>query len=165
MDDTNPETVLAIRAGRIAIDVFCCVLVTVVSLSWLWGNLWRMFLEENSGHSPLLRFAFTTAPVIGIIILLGVFLRGDNHTRKVLLPTCILMPLDMTLIQFSTLTAVLFPLLNLLLLPALIPCVIESITRKKPFLGIAAALCAVWLLAGLYTSYLFWYEITHIGGF
>ena len=102
---------------------------------------------------PLLAVTFAIG-LAGVFVLWGSFCRNrDRDTRALLLPICILLPVHVVLIPWTILLAV--PL-NLILLLALIPCVIEAIARKKPLLGIAVALCVIYLLVGLYACYEFW---------
>ena len=149
-----------ILAGKIALGAVC-VLVTVLSLSRLgsdeWRTLWE-WLSTLARRSPL-GFAIITAGIFNLFLLFGLYLWGDKRTRRVLLPMCILLPLHLAFFQYITFLA---PILNLILLLALIPCAIEAVARKKPFLGIAAALCTFYLLAGLYLCCKFWSDISHL---
>ena len=143
-----------ILAGRIALGAVC-MLVTVLSLSRLgsdeWRTLWE-WLSTLARRSPL-GFAIFVAGVVNLFLLFGLYLWGDKRTRRVLLPMCILLPLH--LFSFMHITF-LFPIVDLILLLVPIPCVIEAIARKKPLLGIAVALCVIYLLVGLYACYEFW---------
>ena len=143
-----------ILAGRIALGAVC-VLVTVLSLSRLGSNEWRMLWEwlSNLARNSPLDFAIVAAGIINLFLLFGLYLCGDKRTRQALLPICILMPFQIVLFPWIILLAI--PL-NLIWLLALIPCAIEAIARKKTFLGIAAALCTFYLLAGMYGCYAFW---------
>lgn len=149
-----------IPAGRIALGAVC-VLVTVLSLSRLGSDEWRMLWEwlSNLARDSPLGFAIIAAGIVSLFLVFGLYLWGDKRTRRVLLPMCILLPLHLTFFQYITFLA---PILNLILLLALIPCAIEAVARKKPFLGIAAALCTFYLLAGVYLCYDFWSKISHL---
>ena len=138
-------------AGKIALGVIC-VLATIVSLSRLGSDQMSKFWESLSDYGPF-TYAIVGLVIVTLILLFGLYLSGDKRTRRALLPICILMPVHVVLIPWTILLAV--PL-NLILLLALIPCVIEAVARKKPFLGIAVALCAIYLLVGLYACYDFW---------
>ena len=140
-----------ITAGKIALGAIC-VLATIVSLSRLGSDQMSKFWESLSDYGPF-TYAIVGLVIVTIFLLFGLYLSGDKHTRGALLPICILMPVHVVLIPWTSLLAV--PL-NLILLLALIPCVIEAVTRKKPLLGVAVALCAIYLLVGLYGCYDFW---------
>ena len=149
-----------ILAGKIALAAVC-VLVTVLSLSRLGSDEWRIlweWLSDLACNSPL-GFAIFVAGVVNLFLLFGLYLWGDKRTRRVLLPMCILLPLH--LFSFMHITF-LFPIVDLILLLVPIPCVIEAIARKKPLLGIAAAFWAFYLLAGVYLCYDFWSKISHL---
>ena len=147
-------------AGRIALGVVC-VLATVLSLSRLGIDQWRMFWEWLSGlaHANPLVFAIILAEIVNLFLLFGLYLCGDKRTRRVLLPMCFLLPLHLFFFEYITF---LVPIINLILLLVSIPCVIEAIARKKTLLGIATALWDFYLLAGLYISYEFWSAIWHL---
>ena len=151
--DIKPKTAWVL-AGKVALGIVC-VIVTILSLSRLGGDQWRMLLEwlSDLGRNSPLDFAIVAAGVVNIFLLFGLYLWGDKRTRRVLLPMCILMLLQMALFPWIILFAI--PL-NLILLLALIPCAIEASARKKTLLGIAAAFCAFYLLAGMYACYVFW---------
>ena len=140
-----------ILAGKIALGVIC-VLATIVSLSRLSSDQMSKFWESLSDYGPF-TYAIVGLVVVTIFLLFGLYLSGDKRTRRALLPICILMPVHVVLIPWTILLAV--PL-NLILLLALIPCVIEAVARKKLLIGIAVALCAIYLLVGLYACYDFW---------
>ena len=149
-----------ILAGRIALGAVC-MLVTVLSLSRLGSDEWRTrweWLSTLARRSPL-GFAIIAAGIVNLFLLFGLDLWGDKRTRRVLLPMCILLPLHLAFFLHITF---LFPMINLILLLVLIPCAIEAVARKKPFLGIAAALCTFYLLAGLYLCCKFWSDISHL---
>ena len=140
-----------ITAGKIALGAIC-VLATIVSLSRLWSDQMSKFWESLSDYGPF-TYAIIGLVVVTLFLLFGLYLCGDKRARRALLPICILLPVHVILIPWTILLAV--PL-NLILLLALIPCVIEAVARKKPLLGIAVALCAIYLLVGLYACYDFW---------
>ena len=140
-----------ITAGKIALGAIC-VLATIVSLSRLWSDQMSKFWESLSDYGPF-TYAIIGLVVVTLFLLFGLYLCGDKRARRALLPICILLPVHVVLIPWTILLAV--PL-NLILLLALIPCVIEAVARKKPLLGIAVALCAIYLLVGLYACYDFW---------
>lgn len=149
-----------ILAGRIALGVIC-VLATVLSLFRLGNDQWRTlweWLSDLARNSPL-GFAIIATGIVSLFLVFGLYLCGDKRTRRVLLPMCILLPLHLAFFQYITFLA---PILNLILLLALIPCAIEAVARKKPFLGIAAALYIFYLLAGLYLCCKFWSDISHL---
>ena len=149
-----------ILAGKIALGAVC-VLATVLSLSRLGSDEWRMlweWLSTLARRSPL-GFAIIATGIVNLFLLFGLYLWGDKRTRHVLLPMCILLPLHLALFLHITF---LFPIINLILLLMLIPCAIEAVARKKPLLGIAAAFWAFYLLAGVYLCYDFWSKISHL---
>ena len=149
-----------ILAGRIALGVIC-VLVTVLSLSRLGCDQWRMLWEwlSDLGRNDPLGFAIVAAGIVNLFLLFGLYLWGDKRTRRVLLPMCILLPPHLF---FSQYIIFLYPIINMILRLVLIPCAIEAIARKKPFLGIAAAFWAFYLLTGVYKCYEFWSDISHL---
>ena len=140
-----------ILTGKIVLGAIC-VLATIVSLSRLVSDQMSKFWESLSDYGPF-TYAIIALVIVTIFLLFGLYLCGDKRTRRALLPICILMPLHVVLIPWTILLA---GPLNLILLLALIPCVIEAIARKKPLLGIAVALCVIYLLVGLYACYEFW---------
>ena len=117
-----------ILAGKIALGAIC-VLATIVSLSRLSSDQMSKFWESLSDYGPF-TYAIVGLVVVTIFLLFRLYLSGDKRTRRALLPICILMPVHVVLIPWTILLAV--PL-NLILLLALIPCVIEAVTRKKGF--------------------------------
>lgn len=139
-----------ILSGKIALGVIC-VLVTIVSLLRLGSDQMRKFWESLSDYGPsgcaMIALVFVT-----LFLLSGLYLCGDKRTRRALLPMCFLLP-HMLLFPWTILLAI--PL-NLILFPVLIPCAIEAATRKKPLLWIAVAVCAIYLLVGMYACYVFW---------
>ena len=145
---TKPNWILA---GKIALGAIC-VLATIVSLSRLGSDQMSKFWESLADYGPF-TYAIVGLVIVTIFLLFGLYLCGGKRTRRALLPICILMPVHVVLIPWTILLAV--PL-NLVLLLALIPCVIEAVTRKKPLIGIAVVLCAIYLLVGLYACYDFW---------
>ena len=157
--DTNTKTTWPL-VGRIALAA-ACVIVTILSLSRLGIDEWNTFLEwlSQSLHNNPLGFAIIVAGIVNLFLLFGLYLWGDKRTRQVLLPMCILLPPYLLLFQYIIF---LFPIVNLILLLALIPCAIEAIIRKKTLLGIMAALWAFYLLAGLYICAEFWSAISHL---
>ena len=149
-----------ILVGKIALGVIC-VLATVLSLSRLGSDQWRTLWEwlSNLARNSPLEFAIIAAGIVNLFLVFWLYLWGDKHTRQVLLPMCILLPLHLFFFLYITFLA---PILNLILLLVLIPCVIEAVARKKPLLGIAAAFWAFYLLAGIYKCYEFWSDISHL---
>ena len=146
--------------GKIALGVIC-VLATVLSLSRLGCDQWRTLWEwlSNLARNSPLEFAIIAAGIVNLFLVFWLYLWGNKRTRRVLLPMCILLPLHLFFFLYITFLA---PILNLILLLVLIPCVIEAVARKKPLLGIVAAFWAFYLLAGIYKCYEFWSDISHL---
>ena len=138
-----------ILAGRIAIAAVC-VLVTVMSLSFLGLDQWRLLWESMCDWArdlPLFLAAFLTMSVGTVVLWVLFFQCKDEDARMLLLPMCFLPPVHFVLSIVGKM--LMFSLwINPILFLLLVPAMIVSFTSRKRFLylGPAFLICAAYLV-------------------
>lgn len=138
-----------ILAGKIAVAAVC-VLVTVLSLSWLGIGQWIMLWESMCDWArdlPLFLAAFLTMSVGTVVLWVLFFQCKDKDARVYLFPMSFLLPAHFVLSIVGKM--LMFSLwINPLLFLMLIPAVIVSFTSRKRFLylGPASLICAAYLV-------------------
>ena len=138
-----------ILAGRIAVAAVC-VLVTVMSLSFLGIGQWIMLWESMQDWArdiPLFLAAFLTMSIGTVVLWVLFFQCKDENARPILLPMCFLPPVHFLLGIVGKM--LLFSLwINPVLFLLLVPAMIVSFTSRKRFLylGPAFLICAAYLV-------------------
>ena len=138
-----------ILAGRIAVGAVC-VLVTVMSLSFLGLDQWRLLWESMCDWArdlPLFLAAFLTMSVGTVVLWVLFFQCKDEDARMLLLPMCFLPPVHFVLSIVGKM--LMFSLwINPILFLLLVPAMIVSFTSRKRFLylGPAFLICAAYLV-------------------
>ena len=138
-----------ILAGRIAVGAVC-VLVTVMSLSFLGLGQWRLPWESMCDWArdiPLFLAAFLTMSVGTVVLWVLFFQCKDEDARMLLLPMCFLPPVHFVLSIVGKM--LMFSLwINPVLFLLLVPAMIVSFTSRKRFLylGTASVICAAYLV-------------------
>ena len=138
-----------ILAGRIAVAAVC-VLVTVMSLSFLGLDQWRLLWESMQDWArdiPLFLAAFLTMSVGTVVLWVLFFQCKDKDARVYLFPMSFLLPAHFVLSIVGKM--LMFSLwINPLLFLMLVPAMIVSFTSRKRFLylGPASLICAAYLV-------------------
>ena len=138
-----------ILGGKIAVAAVC-VLVTVMSLSLLGLDQWRLLWESMCDWArdlPLFLAAFLTMSVGTVVLWVLFFQCKDENARPILLPMCFLPPVHFLLGIVGKM--LMFSLwINPVLFLMLVPGMIVSFTSRKRFLylGTASVICAAYLV-------------------